>query len=629
MPPPSRTSDAAREELAARAVAWGVEPSWVDVNGARHDVPAATLEAILGVLGGLDGGAPPRETGPLVVRAGTALAEAAPPGAVLLTEGGDEIGDPAAALPPGHHRLRLPGGGERALVAGPGRCHLPAGLRTWGWAVQLYSLRSAQSWGMGDYADLAALARWSAGLGAGMLLLNPLHFAAPVPPLPASPYSPGSRRFRDTLSLRVEDVPGAPEALGGELADWQRAAVALREAPLIDRDAVFALKSEALRRVWERAGRHHRAEVDAWRTGQGDDLDDFGVWCALAEEHGARWQEWPAELRRRGSGAVAHEASRLADRARFHVWLQWLAERQLAAAGAELPLLHDLAIGVDPGGVDAWLWPGAIAQGVHAGAPPDLFNTQGQDWGIAPFDPWGLRAAGYAPFVDTMRACLRGAGGLRIDHVMGLSRLYWIPPGATPPEGAYVRYPADHLFELLALESQRARAVVVGEDLGTVEPAMREQMAARDVLSYRLLWFERDPPGSWPERALAAVTTHDLPTVAGVWTGADLRAQQEAGTAPDAERNAELRSRLAAAAGLEPGAGVEAAVLGAHRALAGAPSAVVLATLEDALAVEARPNMPGTTPDRWPSWRVPLPRSLEELATLELPRRIAQVLSRR
>jgi 4-alpha-glucanotransferase len=325
---------------------------------------------------------------------------------------------------------------------------------------------------------------------------------------------------------------------------------------------------------------------------------------------------------------VAREAERLAGRARFHVWLQWLVDRQLAAAGEAVPLLHDLAIGVDPGGVDSWLWPGVVAAGIHVGAPPDLFNTLGQDWGIAPFDPWALRAAGYRPFADTLRACVRGAGGLRIDHVMGFSRLFWIPPGASPDEGAYVRYPADDLFDVLALESTRARAVVVGEDLGTVEPAVRRHMRTRDVLSYRLLWFEEKPPRAWPRRALGAVSTHDLPTVAGVWTGEDLRAQQRAGTEPDAELNAELRTRLATMAGLADDAPVEEAVLAAHRLLAEAPCAVVLATLDDALAVVERPNMPGTTPERWPSWSRPLPHRLEAIRELPLPRRVAELLRR-
>jgi 4-alpha-glucanotransferase len=608
-----------------------VETSWEDVNKRRHRVPEATLEAILAALGGLDRPRPPGDAeGPLLVRLGAALPAGA--GGMVRTEDGAEVqvrGGSRARLPLGQHRLLLASGSERPLIVTPARCHLPAGLRAWGWAAQLYSVRSQRNWGMGDLGDLGELARWSAGLGAGVMLLNPLHYSTPVAPVPASPYSPSSRRFRDPLYLRVEGVPGAAEALGGELDVLQRSAAALRQAPLIDRDAVFALKLGALRRVWEHVEPRDAEGLDAWRATQGADLDAFGTWCALAEEHGANWRAWPAELQHRDSRAGGREAARLATRARFHVWLQWQVDRQLGEAGREIPLLHDLAIGVDPGGADAWLWPDAVARGIHVGAPPDLFNTRGQDWGIAPFDPWGLRAAAYRPFADTLRACLRGAGGLRIDHVMGLSRLFWIPPGASPADGAYVRYQAADLFDVLALESVRAQAFVVGEDLGTVEPAVRAAMRAQDVLSYRLLWFEERPPRRWPRRALGAVSTHDLPTVAGVWTGADIRAQLQAGTEPDVDRNAALRVKLARLARLPRDAGVEAAVLGAYRALAAAPSALLLATLEDALAVEARPNLPGTVPPQWPSWSVPLPRTVEELRDLSLPRRIAELLAAR
>ncbi|HXA30049.1 MAG TPA: 4-alpha-glucanotransferase [Candidatus Angelobacter sp.] len=628
-PPPADRARGGDAELVARARAWGVEPSWEDAKSAHHQVPAATLEAILGVLGGLERPEPPGDAeGPLVVRTGAPLTAAG----VVRTEDGDEVRvEPGrrARLPIGHHHLALDGGGTRPLIVSPGRCHLPAGLRTWGWAAQLYSLRSARSWGLGDYGDLAELAAWSAGLDAGVLLLNPLHYSTPVAPVPASPYSPGSRRFREPLYLCVEDLPGAAEALGADLGRLQRAAAALREAPLLDRDAVFALKMPALRRVWEHTAQAGAAELDSWRATQGADLDAFGLWCALAEEHGADWRRWPASLHRRDSPAVAAEARRLARQARFHVWLQWQVDRQLRAAGREVALIHDLAIGVDPGGADAWLWPSAVAQGVHVGAPPDLFNTRGQDWGIAPFDAWALRAAAYRPFADTLRACVAGAGGLRIDHVMGLSRLFWIPPGASPRDGAYVRYPAADLFDVLALESVRASAFVVGEDLGTVEASVRRQLRARDVLSYRLLWFEERSPRRWPKRALGAVSTHDLPTVAGVWTGADIRAQVEAGTEPDVARNRALRAKLARLADLPARASVEDAVLGAHRALAGAPSALLLATLEDALAVEARPNLPGTVAPQWPSWSMPLPLPLEAIRELPLPRRIASLLAAR
>ncbi|HEV7677629.1 MAG TPA: 4-alpha-glucanotransferase [Candidatus Dormibacteraeota bacterium] len=622
----------APDELARRALAWGVETSWEDVHRERHAVPAQTLQAILDALGA-DGPAPPGR-GPVVVRRSSG-AGGAPgrsprlPAGELVLEDGTTLpvdGRLPDAVPLGYHRLRPRRGEERTVIVSPGRCHLPPGRRDWGWAAQLYSVRSAHSWGMGDLGDLAVLGEWAAELGAAWLLLNPLHFATPVPPVIPSPYSPSSRRFRDPLSLRIADVPGAA-AVAEELEPLRREGELLRTSPRIDRDLVMSLKMAALERIWRQQG--GSAEFEAWRAAQGADLDAFGTYCALSERYGARWPAWPASLQRRDSAAVARETAALRPRATFHAWLQWLVDLQLGAAAQRVSLLHDLAIGVDPGGVDAWLWPDAIAQGIHVGAPPDLFNTLGQDWGIAPFDPWGLRAAAYAPFAEVLRACMRGSGGLRIDHVMGLSRLFWIPPGATPRDGAYVRYPAADLFDVLALESVRASALVVGEDLGTVQPLVRREMNARDVLSYRLLWFEARPPRGYPERALAAVSTHDLPTVAGVWTGADLRAQQEAGTQPDEARNRALRDRLAALAGLPEGASVEDAVLGAYRALSAAPSAILMATLEDGLAVEARPNMPGTSPEQWPSWSMALPRTLEEIRTLELPRRLAEVLRRR
>jgi len=614
--------------LLERARAWGVETSWHDVAGRPHEVPAETLEAILDVLGGAGGDTPSPGGGPLVVTRGAAAE--VPSGVLALEDGGERRVGPSLPpdLPLGYHRLHADDGSRREVVVGPGRCHLPPSLRAWGWAMQLYALHSARSWGIGDLGDLRDLARWARGLGAGVLLLSPVHYSSPLPPVQASPYSPGSRRFRDPLYLRVEDVPGAA-ALGGEaletLARRARAALEAPE-PRVDRDAALAAKLEALGRLWQRF--QGSAAFDAWRAVQGADLEDFGAWCALAEEHGTGWRDWPARLRDRRSPQVDAERARLRDRASFHAWLQWLVAVQMDAAAAELPLLHDLAIGVDPEGVDAWLHGDVLARGVHTGAPPDQFNARGQDWGILPFDPWRLRAAGYGPLVSTLRACMQGGGGLRVDHVMGLARLYWVPPGGSPADGAYVRYPAGDLFELLALESVRAQALVVGEDLGTVPPEVREQMAARDVLSYRLLWFEQSPPQAWPERALAAVTTHDLPTVAGLWSGSDLRDQQRAGTAPDEAGNAALRDRLAQLAGLPPDAPVEAAVLGAHAALGRAPSALLLATLEDALAVQRRPNLPGTTADRWPSWRIPLPRSLEDITEEPRARRIAELLRR-
>jgi len=301
---------------------------------------------------------------------------------------------------------------------------------------------------------------------------------------------------------------------------------------------------------------------------------------------------------------------------------------QLAAASADVAIVHDLAVGFDPDGADAWEWQDVVAPGMSVGAPPDEFNRRGQDWGLPPFDPWRLRAAAYRPFVETVRSAFRHAGGLRLDHVMGLFRLFWVPHGTGPSEGTYVRYPAAELLDIVALESHRAGAWVVGEDLGTVEDEVRRELAARHVLSYRLFWFEDGDPASYPERALAAVTTHDLPTVAGLWSGADLAAQQGAGMDPSVESAAALRARVAQVAGAADDAPVDEVVAGVYEALGRAPSLLLAAGLDDALSVEERPNMPGTV-DQWPNWSIALPASIEEIKADPRPRAIAELLNRR
>ena len=322
------------------------------------------------------------------------------------------------------------------------------------------------------------------------------------------------------LYLRIEEAPGA-----AELADLEKLVAAgtrLNQDRRIDRDSVFKLKKAALEKLWRRFAGDQ--EFDRFCREQGESLYQFAIFSALAEQHNSGWHRWPAELRNPKSPAVARWADEHADRVRFHSWVQWLIDLQLARAAGAIPLMQDLPIGVDPDGAEAWIWQDVFAADFAVGSPPDEFNTQGQNWGFPPLIPSKLRAAGYQPFIRTVRGVLRHAGGLRIDHVMGLFRLFWIPQNAEPSAGAYVRYPADELLAILALESARAGAYIVGEDLGTVEESAREKLAASHVLSYRLLWFEKDPPQDYPELALTAVTTHDLPTVAGLWTGADLEA---------------------------------------------------------------------------------------------------------
>jgi 4-alpha-glucanotransferase len=529
-------------------------------------------------------------------------------------------------VPIGYHRFTPQAATSEAdghaLIVSPGRCHLRDRWRAWGWAVQLYASRSKASWGMGDLGDLSTLAAWAAEEhGAGFLMVNPLHAAAPGTPQEASPYSPTSRRFRNPLYIRVEDVPAA-DVLGPQLDELAQRGRALNATRTIDRDAVLDLKIGALEVVWERIRDDRRFE--RWLGEQDDALHEFATWSSLAERHGRTWREWPAELRRPGSPAVAEFARANHERIRFHSWLQWLAQLQLDRAGEQIGVIQDLPIGFDPNGADAWSWQDLIASDASVGAPPDEFNAAGQDWGLPPFVPWRLRAADYRPFIETVRATMPQGGGLRIDHIMGLFRLWWVPRGESPTEGGYVRYPTSDLLDIIAIESERAGAVVVGEDLGTVEKGVREEMAERRILSYRLLWFEDDDPAEWPELAMAAVTTHDLPTVVGVWDGSDVDEQRAMGVDPNEEGWAEIRSRVAATAKLDEDASPAEAVEAAYGLLGRAPAVLLSATLDDAAAEPRRPNMPGVT-DR-PNWCIALADPIEDLMSAPLTAAVSETL---
>jgi 4-alpha-glucanotransferase len=545
--------------MSERAERWGVLPSYWSYQGHQIQTSAETEAAILTAMGA------------------------------------------STEHPPRHHRYQLPAG---PCVGGPNRA--------WGWAVQLYAVRSKNSWGIGDMADLRHLAQWSRKQGASTLLLNPLGAQVPTLPYEASPYYASSRRFRNVLYINVEEVDGAEQS-AAELEPLRQAAQKLNDQRLIDYDEVFRLKSRALEAIFRAAPDPRR--LGQWAHGKGQALLDFATYNALAEEHGAAWRSWPARLRHPKGKDVDAERRRLSGRVAFHVWQQFHLDQQMARASREIGLVTDVPVGFAPDGFDAWRWQDLLAPDMRVGAPPDEFFLEGQDWGLPPFDPWKLQRAHYEPFIDAMRSASVHAAGIRLDHVMGLFRLFWIPSGATPAAGAYVRYPAADLLAILALESRRAKTFVIGEDLGLVEPPVRTRLRRRGALSYRLLWFEGPRPDEWPKNSVAAVGTHDLPTVAGIWNLSE----------PD-RRQHRLRERLLEATHLPDGTPAVDVALAAYTSLAASRSRIVLVSLEDALGVEERPNVPGTTSE-FPNWRLSLPTSLEGLGNDRGMLRVAEAMN--
>ncbi|MYV40709.1 4-alpha-glucanotransferase [Streptomyces sp. SID1328] len=559
-------------------------------------------------------------------------------------------------LPTGVHHVTVtaPDGrtGHAHLIVAPERLPAPAG-RSYGLLAQLYSVLSHRSWGMGDLGDLAELAAWAGRThGAGFVQVNPLHAAVPGAPTDPSPYRPSSRRFPDPVHLRVEDVPEYSYAELNprlrERAERLRADV-LDKGALIDRDAVWELKRQALEQVVRvPLGPGRQAAYDAFRAEEGQALEDHATWYALAEEHGPDWRTWPEPLRDPRSAETARARARLADRVEFHTRLAWLTDGQLRAAqraaeeaGMPIGIVHDLAVGVHPVGADAWSQQDHFAAGMSVGAPPDAFNARGQDWGLPPWRPDRLAESGHLPYRLLLRALFRYAGALRIDHVMGLFRLWWVPEGSPPTDGTYVRYDAEAMLALLALEASRAGALVIGEDLGTVEPGVRETLQRRGVLGTSVLWFERDwtgdgrplPPESWREDCLATATTHDLPPTAArltgehvdlreklgllIKSGADERADAVADTAEWLALLGSLGLLDAPAAG-PAGSDEEAEIQGFHRFLLRTPARLVGIWLPDGIGDRRPQNVPGTW-DQYPNWRLPVsdpqgrPVPLEEL----------------
>ena len=542
-----------------RAARWGILPSYYGWQGDLVETPDATSEAILAAMGATQD-RPPRVRRP-------------------------KLPDEPCAPPP---------------------------RRAWGWAIQLYALRSHESWGVGDLADLRRFGRWSRSHGASIVLLNPLGAQTPTLPYQPSPYYSSSRRFRNSLYLGIDEIEGA-EQCAAELEPLRAAALKLNQERLIDYDQVFQLKTKALELIFQVTP--EPPGLGAWVRGQGSALRDFATFNALAEVHGPAWRDWPTELRHPRSGGTEPARGDHAARIAFHQWLQFHIDRQLARASKEIGLVTDVPVGFASDGFDAWRWQDLLAPGIRVGAPPDEFFRDGQDWGLPAFNPWKLGEAHWEPFVEAIRSAARHASGVRLDHVMGLFRLFWIPDGMTAPQGAYVRYPAPTLLALLANESRRAGAFVVGEDLGLVPPTVRKHLRRRGSLSYRLLWFEGSEPEAWPRDAVAAVGTHDLPTVAGIWT----RSEPE-------HRLHHLREKLVSMTGLPDETPPVDVAVAAYRALARGGPRIVLASLEDALGVNERPNVPGTTTE-FPNWRLALPSSIEDIENADGANRIADAMN--
>ncbi|MDR0837866.1 MAG: 4-alpha-glucanotransferase [Propionibacteriaceae bacterium] len=584
--------------------------------------------------------------------------------------GGYMVGEASFALPAGmptgYHALALLSEGqefETKLIVTPSLLPLPAALdgrRCWGFAVQLYSVPSRLSWGIGDFSDLGVLAVWAAGRGADYVLVNPLHAPALVPPVDPSPYAPASRRFISPLYIRPEatleyayapsevraDVDAAQRDIAERASSWSH----------LRRDEVWQEKCAALRRLFVQSNNNsvlacsselnndtvpnRRAEFEQFRAQQGQTLEDFATWCSLSQELGQDWRTWDEQFRSPGTPEVAAFREQNTEQISFFCWLQFVAAEQLRGAqqlatqaGMAVGIVTDLAVGVQASSADTWASPDVFAHGVSIGAPPDDYNQMGQEWGMPPLNPRALAATGYAPLIEVLRSALSGVGGVRIDHMLGAFRQWWVPNGTNPQDGVYVNFDHEAFVGIIALEAARAGALVVGEDLGTLEPWVREYLVARGLLGTTVLWFESEqgsakPPETWRELTLASVTTHDLPPTVGYLNFEQVYLRHRLGlltnsleaelTQAEQEQRYWLDyvaqhpfeasdetsgtvSNAATTARLDDD--TEAQVLGLYHALTLSPCRVLNVALVDAVGDHQPQNQPGTI-DEYPNWRV-------------------------
>ncbi len=634
------------ENLHELAYAAGIEVHWRDVNGSDQHVSDDSLRAVLAAIGfpaenghqihdsmaalrhEAEVAAPPLITAEL----GMPIGINGPPGAFQITmESGhvftgiaEQGHDGRTQLPAlnetGYHRVEFNNALTTIAVAPPRGYTLEDvadGKKLWGLAAQLYALRQPGDGGIGDFAALASFARAAASHGADALAISPVHalFSADVNRF--SPYSPSNRALLNVLHI---NEPTTAES--GEYVDWPVAGAA---------------KLQALRKAFENF--HGHEALDQFRHEGGDRVTRHAIFeaiqASLVPNHQAAmdWRNWPEAYRDPNNPAVLRFFEDNTHEVSFHTYLQYRADKDLQAAqraardaGMRIGLIADLAVGADHGGSQAWSYQSQVLRGLELGAPPDAINREGQSWGITAFSPHGLRNSGYTAFLEMLRQAMRNAGGVRIDHIMGLARLWVIPIGLGSSQGAYLRMPMDDFLRLVALESQRHQAVIIGEDLGTLPAGFHERLIGAGIAGLRVMWFERhfshfNPPANWTRTAVAMTTTHDLPTVAGWWQGTDIAWRHALGFAGDNEDQreadrAELWSAFHESGAThapippadQPGAAVDAAC--SH--LGFAASTLALLPIEDALALAEQPNLPGTT-DQHPNWRRRLPAPVEVL----------------
>ncbi|MEE4021748.1 4-alpha-glucanotransferase [Gordonia sp. PKS22-38] len=690
------TDDGARGNLVALARRCGVADRYVGWDELDHEVSSETIVAVLGSLG-VSANTPEQiaaahavlddEPWRMMLPNVTVAVEAAtarfivhvphwnPVHVWIVTENGDTVApeqvdewvDPRevdgvllgratfeipADLAPGYHRVHAfdpvsEMTADRPLIVTPRRLSTAddlLGKRRWGLAVQLYSVRSSTSWGVGDFADLAGICEAAASShGADFVQVNPLHAAQPTPPIEQSPYLPVTRRFVNPLYIRVGDIPEV-----AELDKRVRKQLKAMEREFFDenlrtekikRNKSFRAKMSALEVIY-RQPRSEQRDFDfrAFRRREGKGLRRFATWCALAEHYGADSPKWATRLQDREF--VKAKRKELADRVDFFMWLQWICDQQLAAAqraalsaGMRIGIVADLAVGVARHSADVWMLGDVLARGATVGAPPDGFNQQGQNWDQPPWDPRRLAEVGYEPYRDMLRTVLRHAGGLRVDHILGLFRLWWIPDGKSPAHGTYVQYDHDALIGILALEAQRAGAVVIGEDLGVFERHVQEALTQRGILGTSILWFEHGPdapvpPEEYRQLCLTSVTTHDLPPTLGYLAGDHIELRSRLGlleTGEEAERARDEKDRdailelarrrglLAADAPLTDQTTVEAL----YRLIAQTPSVLLGVALVDAVGERRIQNQPGTDSSQYPNWCIPLADENGEVVLVE------------